>query len=933
MDKGTHFYKTDFQIHSPRDAQWEGKKCTSHEDRLAFAKKFVQACREKKIQAVGITDHHDICFIKYFQLAAQEQEGEEDTLVLDNLTIDPSKQSPIIFPGIEVTLQVPCQAIILLDADADPATQAILLQAIGVGNIHPDDDETGPTVQPLNFSLPQLNETLKTYAEGHLAGKYIILPLVGDAGHRTLLRNGFNKHFAQMPCVGGYIESDWTCHGKKHLLDGSIPAYGRKAIGVFQTTDSRKEDFRDLGLRNTWVKMAAPTAEALRQACLARESRMHQTEPQLPSIYVQRIQVTDSTFLGPINLEFNQQFSAIIGGRGTGKTSILEYLRYAMQDQPPEESETANTRDEISQKRDSIIQTLLEQRASVTVEWINNGVPHIVSFAHGAIRPTLMVGEERPVEVTPEQLRSLLPFQAYSQKQLSTVSIREKELRRFIEQPIQEQLAKCNSRIAEKRFQLETLYDRLSALNEKNRSLLALRTQLQYVQKQAQATEGSLPRLSDKLQLTLKEHPLRLREKQAIESIRADLTSAKSLLETSLRGLTSLPRPISLEESSPQQALIKKIHDTLARTVTGAREVLAAQLTSLVKSEDALAGDITAWQTGHDNHEGLYKNAEEGAKEHKQKLDLIKQLRTQEAGLQKQIADLEIQTTDLLAVKEAFEKEWHSWISIHKERGDALEVACRTLTEKSGSEIEAELQRGSDFKKALAALRDLLKGCNIRENNWEDLGLFLERDVPTNAWMKLMEEIRPLAEMAKEDLPVDGGAPEMSCWSLTPTMRKNIVERLKPARRWLEVALTSLEDLPVFYFKPARGDRIKFKNASAGQQATALLKVLLKETTGPLIIDQPEDDLDNMTIQQIAEELWTAKERRQIIFSSHNANIVVNGDAELVVHCAYREGGDRTKGHIVGEGAIDIPKIREAIQKVMEGGKKAFELRRQKYGF
>ena len=68
-------------------------------------------------------------------------------------------------------------------------------------------------------------------------------------------------------------------------------------------------------------------------------------------------------------------------------------------------------------------------------------------------------------------------------------------------------------------------------------------------------------------------------------------------------------------------------------------------------------------------------------------------------------------------------------------------------------------------------------------------------------------------------------------------------------------------------------------NASAGQQATAILKVLLRETTGPLVIDQPEDDLDNATIQQIAEELWRAKERRQIIFSSHNANIVVNGDA------------------------------------------------------
>ena len=200
-------------------------------------------------------------------------------------------------------------------------------------------------------------------------------------------------------------------------------------------------------------------------------------------------------------------------------------------------------------------------------------------------------------------------------------------------------------------------------------------------------------------------------------------------------------------------------------------------------------------------------------------------------------------------------------------------------------------------------------------------------------WMQLMEQLRPLAEMTKEEIPADASVPDVPCWSLTPAMRQKIVERLAPPRRWLDVALTSLEDLPVFYYRPKEGDRIRFENASAGQQATALLKVLLKETTGPLLIDQPEDDLDNATIQQIAEEIWASKERRQIIFSSHSANIVVNGDAELVIHCDYRAEAGGTKGHVAGEGAIDIPKIRDAIKLVMEGGDKAFHLRRQKYGF
>jgi chromosome segregation protein len=81
------------------------------------------------------------------------------------------------------------------------------------------------------------------------------------------------------------------------------------------------------------------------------------------------------------------------------------------------------------------------------------------------------------------------------------------------------------------------------------------------------------------------------------------------------------------------------------------------------------------------------------------------------------------------------------------------------------------------------------------------------------------------------------------------------------------------------------------------------------------------------------EHLWKAKTRRQIIFASHNANLVVNGDAELVVWCDYRKAGDQSLGKIAGEGAIDVPDIREAIKRVMEGGEAAFKLRKEKYGF
>ena len=112
-----------------------------------------------------------------------------------------------------------------------------------------------------------------------------------------------------------------------------------------------------------------------------------------------------------------------------------------------------------------------------------------------------------------------------------------------------------------------------------------------------------------------------------------------------------------------------------------------------------------------------------------------------------------------------------------------------------------------------------------------------------------------------------------------------------------------------------------------------MLKTLLNQPGPPLIIDQPEEDLDNPVMLEVVEQLWEAKQLRQIIFASHNANLVVNGDAELVAWFGYRTAGDQSRGTIKGEGAIDIPEARDAIKKIMEGGEAAFRLRREKYGF
>ena len=123
---------------------------------------------------------------------------------------------------------------------------------------------------------------------------------------------------------------------------------------------------------------------------------------------------------------------------------------------------------------------------------------------------------------------------------------------------------------------------------------------------------------------------------------------------------------------------------------------------------------------------------------------------------------------------------------------------------------------------------------------------------------------------------------------------------------------------------------------STGQKATAVLLLLLLESDAPLIVDQPEDDLDNRFITEgVVPRMREEKLRRQFIFSTHNANIPVLGDAELIVGLSASGEAERGRAAIDPRhmGSIDAQPVRELVEEILEGGKEAFERRRRKYGF
>lgn len=116
---------------------------------------------------------------------------------------------------------------------------------------------------------------------------------------------------------------------------------------------------------------------------------------------------------------------------------------------------------------------------------------------------------------------------------------------------------------------------------------------------------------------------------------------------------------------------------------------------------------------------------------------------------------------------------------------------------------------------------------------------------------------------------------------------------------------------------------------SPGQRCSAVLPILLLNGRSPLIIDQPEDNLDNRLIRQvIVNVLGSIKLRRQVIVATHNPNIPVLGDAEQTIVLAAI---DEKQSQVRAQGNLDERPIVDAVTEIMEGGREAFQYRQSIY--
>lgn len=935
MDDGAHFFRTDFQVHSPRDLNWKGAGAVTDEERSNYADEFVAACRTKKLQAVAITDHHDLAFFRYIRDAAARETDATGKLL-------PSGQRLVVFPGVELTLAVPCQALMILDAAFPPELLPHVLLALNVkpaptSDVHEKHAQTLPLE---DFrSLTTLYETLQKV--DILRGRFIVFPHVGEGGNHTILRSGFAPAYKKMPCVGGFVDGSISQHGagNKSILAGQNKEWGNKPLAVFQTSDNRARDFAQLGTHVTWVKWASPTAEALRQACLSRHSRVAVVEPRMPETRITRLEVTNSKFLGPIALEFNPQYSALIGGRGTGKSTVLEYLRWALCDQPAgvaAEDELAD----FQRRRSSLVaNTLIPHGAAIDVSFLLDSVPHVVRRkATGEL--SLKIAD-RPFEVCSEDnVRELLPIRAYSQKQLSAVGARLDELRRFVYAPIQASITAREERIATLRADLRAEFTRLERYRTLQSEVTAHHLERESLQQRVQKLRDSLQGLSAEDQAIIGRQAEYEAEQRLVQGLDRDISTVRKALETAISEIEELPSKFDLRAGTPNGELLRALHTGAEQALTRVRESLR-DLRMRVTDEavDPIVRTVFAqkkeWSERRETHRQQYEEAKKRSTVHEETLRQIQTLEARQDALTVITDDKAQQIKALGDPETKFSTLRTQWNQLHRERADALSGQCAQLTALSKGRLNATLNRAADIEPLAERLVQFLRGTKIRADKIGQLADQVKKaSDPLDTWSAILTDLLSLARMKVDDeaTAVLPSTPRLESAGITSKERLAAARQLDPAA-WIELAVFDLKDLPVFQYQIRADDFIPFQDASPGQQATVLLSILLSQDGPPLLIDQPEDDLNMKIINEIVETLWEAKTHRQVIFVSHNANLVVNGDAELVICCDYRTSGTESGGKIKLTGAIDMPEIRTEITDVMEGGAEAFQLRQTKYGF
>ena len=604
---------------------------------------------------------------------------------------------------------------------------------------------------------------------------------------------------------------------------------------------------------------------------------------------IERITV-EGGFLDRLDLSFTSGLNALIGGRGTGKTSIIELIRYCL-DIP--------NYTELSSKRSKEHALAILQDGQVTVTCSEKGNRYTFMRTAGTAAQRLQ-GAVLPIVFSQTDIESIA-LQAPGR-----ISLVDSFSQPFGEPtPIAEISAAVASLTAQMQNitrEVETLGTQLAEKPSVEAQLAAMAAQEATILQHSEFAPAKQIQLR---QLTDQTSAINI----AVESSERTASIIEGFLSR-LSGILAVP---PLLEEWPSSTGFPDPLESVRQEVTGAVSAITVSMQRLRQASQ------------------YAKTTAENIRNQKTPLDqAARQLRTEIDNLQqgagtisRQASQLRDKLNQLISIGTLREERSQRITALQKERGaflDRLDESSQTtfanraaiakrLNQKLNPRIQLKPIRAAQIEGYAASIANALRGGGIK---------YTEVSVQIAARMSPRE----LIEVAEQ------GDVEKLCQTadISRDRALKIITRLRETGGSDILAVRVEDDVE---FSLLDGNQYKtIDHLSTGQRCTVVLPIIMEHTDRVIVVDQPEDHLDNAFIADtLIKSLVDRGDNGQIIFSTHNANIPVLGNAIQVVHL----GSDGQRAFVQHAGRLENPQTVAAITNVMEGGAEAFQKRAEFY--
>ena len=607
---------------------------------------------------------------------------------------------------------------------------------------------------------------------------------------------------------------------------------------------------------------------------------------------IERVQIEDG-FLDGLDIQFSEGLNVLIGARGTGKTSLIELIRFAL-------GATAFTED--AARRGS------QQALSV--------------LQGGQVTVTLVDGQERYLvtrgarDESPRSTRQIPPVTVLAQSEIEAVGAQMSGRLHLIDrfranrEEVDQRSTHLTSTLRSLTAEISGVRDELRSINEQILDMQTVRSErLAAVAQQQELFKSIEATTKDREELArLQTHAGTLAVRGAVyERTTGSFNSFRQeLLRISegLRGIEEWPDSAGSDDllAGARRRSAEAAH--ALRTTIGIVETAEAEVRRLIEENNA--DRLVTDEKARASRRAL-DELQAGAGALTRKVEVLTEREAQLGALEDLAKD---RVTKIEELQNARRKVFEEIERVQEKRFELRVQISNRLNNELGPEIKSHVIESGMTSGYASIIAAALRGSGLHYNTLAPL---------LAAHMSPIELIE---------------AVETNCFqAITEAVEEITAERAMNVIAYLQTrSLTDLVAAPVDdAVELSLLDGVDYKgsdNLSIGQRCTVVLPLLLSGHGELLIIDQPEDHLDNAFITEtLVERLRERKEGDQFILASHNANIPVLGEADLVV----RLGSDGRRGFVEHAGRLGAPATVRAITSVMEGGVEAFERRAMFY--